>query len=54
MTAGYCQPGSRTTGPSASRLLSFAVPCTGAAKFSRRQAAATACGLRTLVWMVTI
>src|SRR5262245_1258582 len=44
MTVGYSQPGKCTIRPVASPLKSRAVPCTGAARFSRWQAAARATG----------
>src|SRR5436305_2523673 len=54
MTAGYSQPGSCTIRPVAWSLKRLSVPCTGAANSSRRQAAATAAGSRTLEGILTM
>ena len=48
------QPGRCTIRPVASPLKWWPVPCTGAARPSRWQAAATAAGSVTRVWMVTV
>src|SRR5947209_3476319 len=54
MTAGYCQPGNCTSRPATSPLNSRALPSTGAGRPRRWQAAATANGSRSLVWMLTM
>src|SRR4051794_7050520 len=54
MTAGYCQPGSCRSRPVAWPPKSVAVPGAGAGRPRRRQAALTAAGAWTFVWIVTM